>query len=105
MVIFGDPVSGLQIFGYSIALAGLVYYKLGGEKLKEYYYQAGRQWAEYGQTRPVARRMIVIGGVLFVLILLVGGFGNHLPSAYNPNNLAQNTFNSFVGDKVTPHGG
>ncbi|KAF2233772.1 DUF250 domain membrane protein [Viridothelium virens] len=105
MVIFGDPVSGLQFFGYSIALAGLVYYKLGGEKLREYYSLAGRQWAEYGQTRPVARRMIVIGGVLFVVLLAVGGFGNRLPSAYNPNHFAQNTFNSLVGDKVTPHGG
>ncbi|KAI9666414.1 MAG: hypothetical protein M1821_004350 [Bathelium mastoideum] len=105
MVIFGDPVSALQIFGYSIALAGLVYYKLGGDKLKEYYSLAGRQWAEYGQTRPIARRIVVIGGIVLVLMLLLGGFGNHLPSGYNPNNLAQNTFNTFVGDKVTPHGG
>ena len=32
MVIFGDPVTLQQYFGYSIALAGLVYYKLGAEK-------------------------------------------------------------------------
>lgn len=34
MMIFHDPVSGLQAFGYSIALGGLVYYKLGSDKLK-----------------------------------------------------------------------
>lgn len=34
MMIFRDPVSGLQAFGYSIALGGLVYYKLGADKLK-----------------------------------------------------------------------
>ena len=36
VVIFRDPVSGLQIFGYSIALGGLMYYKLGADKCKEY---------------------------------------------------------------------
>lgn len=35
MSIFGDPVTPTQYFGYSIALGGLVYYKLGGEKLQQ----------------------------------------------------------------------
>ena len=29
--LYGDPVMPLQIFGYSIALLGLLYYKLGGK--------------------------------------------------------------------------
>ncbi|KAB2579607.1 hypothetical protein BFW01_g4925 [Lasiodiplodia theobromae] len=35
VVIFWDPVTGTQIFGYGIALAGLMYYKLGPEKFWE----------------------------------------------------------------------
>ncbi|KAH9845289.1 putative sugar phosphate/phosphate translocator [Teratosphaeria destructans] len=35
MAIFLDPVTLLQAVGYSIALAGLVYYKLGSEKTRE----------------------------------------------------------------------
>ncbi|BDD59704.1 hypothetical protein MAP00_004897 [Monascus purpureus] len=31
MVIFRDPVTPLQAFGYSIALVALIYYKLGGD--------------------------------------------------------------------------
>ncbi|EKG14328.1 protein of unknown function DUF250 [Macrophomina phaseolina MS6] len=34
MVLFKDPVTLLQLFGYGIALAGLTYYKLGPEKFK-----------------------------------------------------------------------
>ncbi|KAI9692800.1 MAG: hypothetical protein M1820_009348 [Bogoriella megaspora] len=104
MVIFGDPVSPLQAFGYSIALAGLVYYKLGADKLKEYLLQGHRAWAEFGQTRPVARRLTLIGAAALTVLLLLGGFSSHIPSEYNPNTLAKNTFNSFVGDQVTPHG-
>ncbi|OCK74126.1 TPT-domain-containing protein [Lepidopterella palustris CBS 459.81] len=36
MIIFLDPVTHLQFFGYSLALGGLVYYKLGGEKITAY---------------------------------------------------------------------
>ena len=48
MLIFRDPVSPLQGFGYSIALCGLIYYKLGGEKMKEYMGSGQRAWADYG---------------------------------------------------------
>ena len=34
MAIFHDPVSLLQCFGYSVALSGLVYYKLGGQSMQ-----------------------------------------------------------------------
>lgn len=35
ILIWGTNVSGLQFFGYSIALGGLVYYKLGASGIKE----------------------------------------------------------------------
>ncbi|OJD22198.1 hypothetical protein ACJ73_06458 [Blastomyces percursus] len=66
------PVTPLQLFGYSIALGGMVYYKLGADKVKEYASHANRAWAEYGSANPIQRRLIVIAGsFLFVVLLLV----------------------------------
>jgi len=73
MVIFGDPVSPLQAFGYSIALGGLVYYKLGAEKLKGHIADGQRAWAEYGARSPVMRKVIIAGSGLLLLFVLFGG--------------------------------
>lgn len=72
-MIWGTPVTPLQFFGYSIALGGLIYYKLGGEMLKEYASKAGRSWGEYGNTNPAMRKAIVFGGGLLFIFLLIGG--------------------------------
>jgi len=74
MVIFGDPVSPLQAFGYSIALGGLVYYKLGAEKLKGHIADGQRAWAEYGTRSPVMRKVILAGMALLFVFVLFGGF-------------------------------
>lgn len=99
MLIFRDPVSPLQFFGYSIALGGLVYYKLGGEKIKEYTGQGQRAWADYGVRHPAARKMIVFGLVLFTLFLLLGGLGSSgaLPTQYDPSQYAKNKFQEITG--------
>ena len=55
MVLFRDPVSLLQAFGYSIALGGLIYYKLGSDKLREYASGAQRSWGEFGANRPACQ--------------------------------------------------
>ena len=70
MLIFRDPVSGLQAFGYTIALCGLVYYKLGADKLKDYISHGQRSWADFGARKPIARRLVAIAGA-FVFILVV----------------------------------
>ncbi|KAF1356133.1 triose-phosphate transporter family-domain-containing protein [Delphinella strobiligena] len=85
MLIFRDPVSPLQFFGYSIALGGLVYYKLGADKLKEYAGAGGRAWADYGVRHPALRKVIIFAAVLIVLLLVLGSFGNQLPAGYSPN--------------------
>ncbi len=59
MLIFHDPVSRLQAFGYTIALCGLVYYKLGAENLKSYFGAGQRAWAGFGTRRPIARRLML----------------------------------------------
>lgn len=74
MLLFRDPVSLLQAFGYSIALCGLVYYKLGTDNLKSYFGNAARSWQEFGNNRPVLRKCIVFGLVLLIIFVLLGGF-------------------------------
>jgi hypothetical protein len=78
MIIFLDPVSPLQAFGYSIALAGLVYYKLGAEKIKGYIAEGQRSWQEYGTRAPVMRKVIIAGLALLAVFVLLGGLA---PSA------------------------
>lgn len=73
MIIFGTQVTALQFFGYSIALGGMVYYKLGYEAIKGYAGEAGRQWADFGNRRPVLRRVAVILFVAMSLFVLLGG--------------------------------
>ncbi|KAL2834950.1 triose-phosphate transporter family-domain-containing protein [Aspergillus cavernicola] len=84
MMIWQTPVTPLQFFGYSIALIGLVYYKLGGEKIKEYTGHANRAWAEYGATRPTQRRFVIIGAALLSFFLLVGS----MAPSYAPESVA-----------------
>lgn len=72
IAIWGTPVSGLQYFGYSIALCGLVYFKLGGETLKAQFGEMNRLWAEYGARHPALRKAFVFGVGLLLVVLLLG---------------------------------
>lgn len=81
MMIWGTPVSGLQFFGYSIALGGLLYYRLGTEKLKDYGGRAARSWAEYGVQHPAMRKMLVFGLMLLTVFILLGGLAPTLAPA------------------------
>lgn len=72
IAIWGIPISGLQYFGYSIALCGLVYFKLGGETLKAQLGEMNRLWAEYGALHPAFRKAFVFGVVIMLVILLLG---------------------------------
>lgn len=80
MMIWGTQVTGLQFFGYSIALGGMVYYKLGCEAIKGYAGEAGRQWADFGNRRPVLRRIAIIALVLMTVFVVLGG----LAPSYDP---------------------
>ncbi|CAK7234790.1 hypothetical protein SCUCBS95973_009052 [Sporothrix curviconia] len=70
MLIWGTPVTGLQFFGYGIALSGMVYFKLGYDTLKGYAAEGGRKWAEFGATRPALRKLVVAGTVLSVILMV-----------------------------------
>lgn len=73
IAIWGTPISPLQYFGYSIALGGLIYYKLGAATMKAQFSEVGRVWAEFGSSRPALRKVIVFGGMIMVLFVLLGG--------------------------------
>ncbi|KAF2711355.1 TPT-domain-containing protein [Pleomassaria siparia CBS 279.74] len=78
MFLFRDPVTLVQAFGYGIALAGLIYYKLGAEKLREYFSQGGMMWGEFGQRRPAARKLVVFGLALSCIFLVLVGLAPRL---------------------------
>ena len=86
MVVFLDPVSPLQAFGYSIALGGLVYYKLGAEKLKGYIAEGQRSWADYGVRQPAMRKVIIIGCAVLGLFVLLGGVAPRVGAEYDVMN-------------------
>jgi hypothetical protein len=97
MVIFLDPVSGLQAFGYSIALGGLMYYKLGGEKIKGYVGEGQRSWTEYGQRHPAMKKIIVIGCIILGGFVIVGGLAPQYAPEYTEK--ARNGMGKLLGDK------
>ena len=85
MIIWQDPVSGLQFFGYSIALGGLVYYKLGAEQIKGHLETAGRQWSDFGVRHSALRKATVFGVVMLVLFLVLGGLAPSYGSSLKPS--------------------
>ena len=90
IVIWGTPISGLQYFGYSIALCGLVYYKLGGGALKAQLGEMNRTWAEYGVRHPVFRKLCVFSSVMMLLCLGAGYMVSRLGYDSLPSIMAEN---------------
>jgi hypothetical protein len=97
MVLFQDPVSGIQFFGYTIALGGLVYYKLGGEKMKGYAAEGQRQWADYGVRHPAMRKLIIIGSGFLTLMLIMGALAPQVPAEYRQ--AAASKVTGMLGEK------
>ncbi|KAF2403328.1 TPT-domain-containing protein [Trichodelitschia bisporula] len=71
ILLFASPVTGTQFFGYSIALAGLIYYKLGGETIRQQVASGLRAWAEFGERRPRTRHAVILASGVGVLLLLL----------------------------------
>ncbi|KAI2628409.1 triose-phosphate transporter family-domain-containing protein [Xylaria nigripes] len=81
MVIFGDPVTLQQYFGYSIALAGLVYYKLGAEKLQQMATDAKLTINEVRRSNPAGFKLgLLCGGLLFAGLLFMS-WSRELPGS------------------------
>lgn len=65
--IFGDPVTPLQTFGYAIALGGLVWYKLGGDQLREMSTQTRLAVGQFRNERPGMTRAVIVCAVFAVV--------------------------------------
>ncbi|KAI1258576.1 triose-phosphate transporter family-domain-containing protein [Xylariaceae sp. FL1019] len=84
MTIFGDPVTLQQYFGYSIALGGLVYYKLGAEKLQSMMTDAKLTVGEVRRSNPAGFKLGAICGGLFFAALLFMSYSRGLPGSSLP---------------------
>ncbi|KAJ5107227.1 sugar phosphate/phosphate translocator [Penicillium angulare] len=71
MMLFHDPVTPLQFFGYSIALAGLCYYKLGAEKMQSLTTDVRLQVGEYRRANPGKAKVIAAGAVVSVILIVL----------------------------------
>jgi len=84
MLIWGTPVTGLQFFGYGLALCGMIYFKLGYDALKGCATEAGRVWAEFGSTRPALCKLVVAVGIISFALILLGGLAPTYAPDYDP---------------------
>lgn len=100
MMIWGTQVTGLQFFGYSIALGGMVYYKLGYEQIKGYMGEAGRQWADFGQRKPILRKLSIIVLSAFVLFTLLGGLAPTYAPDYDPKAIISEVNSHFGSSRA-----
>ncbi|MCJ1446431.1 MAG: hypothetical protein MMC23_006936 [Stictis urceolatum] len=101
IAIYGTVVTSLQFFGYSIALGGLIYFRLGADQIKGYFSDGRRKWAEYGAAKPAQRKIIVAGIVIVTLFILMGGLA---PAAGYDGRVvvdkSKEMYNGLVGNSV-----
>jgi hypothetical protein len=82
VLIWGTIVNGLQIFGYGIALAGLVYYSVGYEGIQTYYTvtktYAKKLWEGHPDSAAASRSLLIRKALLIcmyatiALVLITG---------------------------------
>ncbi|MCJ1282677.1 hypothetical protein MMC26_002002 [Xylographa opegraphella] len=102
IMIWGTPVTALQYFGYSIALGGMVYYKLGAESIKSFLSELGRSWAEYGAKHPVQRKVVIFGMVILTILVVLGGLA---PSVgYDPGQMVMDGTKWWSSKEHTTNG-
>ncbi|EAQ86659.1 hypothetical protein CHGG_07912 [Chaetomium globosum CBS 148.51] len=82
MMIWGHPgLPASSSFGYSIALGGMgLLQSSATRRSRGYAGEAGRQWADFGNRRPVLRRIAIISLVLMTVFVVLGG----LAPSYDP---------------------
>ena len=102
IMIWGTPVSALQYFGYSIALGGMIYYKLGAESIKSFFSELGRQWAEYGAKHPAQRKVVVFGLVILTIFAVLGGLAPTV--GYDPGQIVMDGSKYWTSKDHTTNG-
>ncbi|KAG0137860.1 triose-phosphate transporter family-domain-containing protein [Tuber indicum] len=76
VAIWGSTVSLTQLVGYSLALGGLVLYRLGVDKIQEQYQRirndGSNAWEEFGAKHPTRRKASIGGAAALILIMALG---------------------------------
>ena len=72
LFIFHDPVTLIQYFGYSIALGGLMYYKLGGEKLKQIGTDTRLTVGSFQRENPLLSKIIMLVAAVGLVLVIYG---------------------------------
>ena len=74
-MIWSTPVTGLQLFGYTIALGGLIYYKLGREQFQAAYMKlASEENSMFNRFRRSLLAKVGAGVLVIVVLAMVNGF-------------------------------
>ncbi|KAI0999457.1 hypothetical protein K3495_g8740 [Podosphaera aphanis] len=97
MIIWGTQISGLQFIGYTIALGGMIYYKLGQKELKPFLSELGRRWAEFGANKPILRKLLTFTILIFTTFFLLGGLAPTYAPDYDPKNYLVAAKGSLTG--------
>ena len=84
ILIWGTLLSSLQVFGYTIALLGMLYFKTSADQRKELIGSATRSWAEFGANRPILRKLLLIGLLGATIFVLLTGFAPTYAPAMDP---------------------
>lgn len=76
VIIWGTEITALQLFGYAIALAGLIWYKLGSEQARATYMKlAGDESSAFNRFRRSLWAKVGVGLlVIFVVLATAHGF-------------------------------
>lgn len=73
MAIWGTVVTPIQFLGNGIAMAGLVYYNIGGEKVQAMAAGAQAQCSGFWQQRSTGGKMVLAVGLVMLALGVVGG--------------------------------
>jgi hypothetical protein len=84
VLIWGTIITGMQVFGYTIALAGLVYYGVGYEGIQTYYSTtqqfAWKLWegekekeGATTQSPTMLRKAIIVSVFALIMVLSMAG--------------------------------
>ncbi|KAI4090458.1 MAG: hypothetical protein LQ344_004764 [Seirophora lacunosa] len=73
MAIWGTVVTPIQFLGNGIAMAGLVYYNIGGEKVQAMAAGVQAQCSGFWQQRSTGGKMVLAVGLVMLALGVVGG--------------------------------
>ena len=98
VIIWSTPITALQLFGYTIALGGLIYYKIGGEQVRVAYMKfAGDENSINRLRRSLWAKLVAGALVLFVVLSMA----NALSSGGEIHTSSRRTkFGGFPGPQV-----